>query len=169
MIYRKNISVLIIFIVLFTFKTYAQQEKYYAAFVYQFTNFISWPNVSSPFIIGVIGNSSVTQYFRALAREKKIGLSNIEIKEWNTLNDIGQCDILFIPESQKSDFTSIVTKLSSKPVLIITESQGYAKQGAGISFQKTEGKIQFELNKTSINKAGLEVNSGLERLAAKVY
>ena len=51
----------------------AQQEKYLAAFVYQFTNYINWPSNSGEFVIGVMGSSNVTTYLQQLAKEKKVG------------------------------------------------------------------------------------------------
>jgi roadblock/LC7 domain-containing protein len=147
----------------------AQQEKYLAAFIYQFTNYITWPSASGEFIIGVIGNTPVISHLQELAKEKKVGASSIVIKEWASVGDIGQCKILFIPESQKANLASIKSKVEGKPVLIITESPGLTKSGAGISFVKQEGKIRFEIHKTNLAKIGVIVSDGLARLALNVY
>ncbi len=147
----------------------AQQEKYLAAFVYQFTNYINWPSNSGEFVIGVIGSSNVTTYLQQLAKEKKVGSSAIVIKEWGSASEIGSCSIIFIPESQKSNLASIKSKIENKPILIITESPGLTKNGAGISFVKAEGKIRFDINKTAISRTGLVVANSLERLALNVY
>jgi YfiR/HmsC-like len=147
----------------------AQQEKYLAAFIYQFTNYINWPTNSREFIIGVIGNSPVTAHLQQLAKEKKVGSSTIVIKEWASAADIGTCNIVFVPESQKGNLAAIKGKVENKPVLIITETPGLAKSGAGISFVKQEGKIKFEINKTSLGKVGVLTSIDLERLALNVY
>jgi hypothetical protein len=147
----------------------AQQEKYLAAFMYQFTNYITWPNTSGEFIIGVIGTTPVTENLQKLAGEKKVGTSSIVIKVWASVEDIGQCKILFIPESQKGNLASVKSKVEGKSVLIITESPGLVKNGAGISFIKQEGKIKFDLNKSGLMKLGLVVSDGLSRLALNVY
>ena len=57
----------------------AQQEKYLAAFIYQFTNYITWPSPSADFIIGVVGKTPVTVHLQQLAKEKKVGSSAIVI------------------------------------------------------------------------------------------
>lgn len=150
-------------------KSYAQQEKYYAAFVYQFTRYVNWPNQSASFIIAVVGNTAATATLQEISKEKKVGSSPISLIEWNGPNDIGNCNVLFVPASQKSNLSTIINKVGSKPVLIVTESSGTIESGADICFQKNEGKIQFELNKTNLKKKGLAVSADLERLASKVY
>ena len=149
--------------------TYGQQEKYYAAFVYQFTKYINWPNTLPVFIISTVGISPVSAALQEITKEKKVGSSAILFVEWKTPNEIGASNVLFIPDNQKSNLSSIINKIGNKAVLIITESSGTISGGADISFSKKDGKIQFELNKTNIQKKGLTISSDLERLAAKVY
>jgi hypothetical protein len=158
-----------VFFVLTISNTNAQQEKYYAAFSYQFTNYITWPSAPAVFIMGVGGNSTVTPHLQQLAKDKKVGTSAIIVMEWKSPEDIAQCNLLFVPEEQKGNISAIAAKVGSKPVLVVTESQGLTKSGADISFLKKDGRIQFELNKTQIQKKGLVVSPDLERLAAKVY
>jgi hypothetical protein len=149
--------------------TYAQQERYYAAFVYQFTRYINLPNIPAVFVIAVVGNSSVTPYLQEIIKEKKIGSSAIVLMDWKTPNDIGACNVLFVPQSQKANLPSIINKVGDRSTLIITESPGTTSNGADISFLQKEGKIQFVLNKTQMQKKSLSVSSDLEKLAATVY
>jgi hypothetical protein len=149
--------------------SFAQTEKYMVAFTYQFTRYINWPATSSVFVIGIVGNSAITPHLQQLSKEKKVGTSTISIAEWGSAGEIGTCNILIIPESQTSNLSSILSKVAGKPVLVITESSGTIKNGAGISFGKKDGKIQFELNKSAITKSGLSMASDLERMATKVY
>jgi hypothetical protein len=166
---KHRIQIAVIAVSLITVNVNAQQEKYLAAFIYQFTNYINWPSSSGDFVIGVVGSSAVTLYLQQLSKEKKVGLSPIVIKEWGGIGNIGSCNIIFIPESQKTNFASIKAKVENKPILIITETPGLTRIGAGISFVKQEGKIRFEINKTSLTKLGIAVSSNLERLAITVY
>lgn len=159
---------LIPFLLLGTLSINAQTEKYYAAFIYQFINYIEWPNKSDVFIIGTIGNSPVNPYLVQFSKEKKAGSSEIVVKEWNTIESIGQCNILFVPESEKNNLSVIAKKVENKAVLIVSESPNTIKSGANISFVKVEGKIKFDLNKTSITKMGLNVLSALEKFAMNV-
>lgn len=164
-----RISLITIVILITHIHTFAQTEKYMVAFTYQFTRYINWPSTPSVFVIGIIGNSAITPHLQQLSKEKKIGTSSISIAEWGSAEDIGTCNIIIVPESQTSHLSSIISKVAGKPVLVITESSGTIKNGAGISFIKKEGKIQFELNTTAITKSGLMVSSDLARLALKVY
>lgn len=160
---------MIMFIILNVNFLNAQIERYYAAFMYQFTNYIEWPNKYSEFVIGVAGNSSIVPQLQQLAAEKKVGNIPIVIKVWNNIDDIGQCNIIFVPESQNGNLQAILNKVENKPILVVTESPNLIKNGANISFVKVEGKLKFELNKTSSTKMGLNILSALERFALNVY
>jgi hypothetical protein len=167
--YRKLVILMGIFSLLTLSNVKAQQEKYYAAFIYQFTKYINWPSTPPVFIISTVGTSLVSPALQEITKEKKVGNSTIMFMEWKTPNDIGACNVLFVPDNQKSNLSSIVSKVGNKAILVVSESAGSVSSGADISFSKKEGKIQFELNKTNLQKKGLNVSSDLERLAAKVY
>ena len=56
----------------------AELNRLKAAFVFQFTNFVEWPDDafeddSSPFLIGVVGNDAVRDILAANVREKLVG------------------------------------------------------------------------------------------------
>jgi hypothetical protein len=153
---------------MFALNSNAQHERFYAAFTYQFTKLINWPDRSGDFVIGVLGASSVVPSLQQMAKEKKVGTSSIIIKEWKDIESIGNCNILFVPDNQKGNLSVIKAKLSNKRVLIITESPGMITNGSCINFVKVGNKIQFELNKTIIEKMGLQISSALETYALKV-
>src|SRR6266542_4356809 len=83
--------------------TYGQQEKYYAAFVYQFTKYINWPNTLPVFIISTVGISPVSAALQEITKEKKVGSSATLFVEWKTPNEIGASNVLLIPDNQKSN------------------------------------------------------------------
>jgi hypothetical protein len=165
---RMRVFFVMLLFSLFTLNSHAQHERFYAAFTYQFTKLINWPNRSGDFVIGVVGASSVVPSLQQMAKEKKVGTSSIIIKEWNNAESIGDCHILFVPDSQKGNLSAIKAKLNNKRVLIITESPGMISNGSCINFVKVGSKIQFELNKTVIEKMGLQISSALETYAMKV-
>ena len=76
--------------------------------------------------------------------------------------------MVFISEGQSSSLGSISAKLQGKPVLIISETGGGAKKGAGINFVILDDKMKFELNKGAVEKQGLKVSGDLAKLAIVV-
>jgi hypothetical protein len=146
----------------------AQLERYYAAYIYQFSRYINWPSVNGDFVIAIVGNSPVYDPLQQLVKDKKVGAENIVVVRC-TPENICSCNILFIPESQKRNFQTIKNQVENKNILLVTESSGMISRGAGISFSIDENKIKFDLNTTLITKSGMNVSKNLEKLALNVY
>ncbi len=149
---------------------FAQSEKLHTVFIYNFTKHIEWPEKyrNGDFIIGVLGNSPITGELEALAATRKVGGQNMRIENYKNPDDIRQCHILYIPESQSGDIAAVLEVLKNKSTLIVTDKKGMARSGAAINFVVEGSKQKFELNKSNATKYGLKVSSDLERLAVIV-
>jgi hypothetical protein len=163
----------LLFFVFFTTSmhfSHAQSEKFKALFMYNFTKYIEWPAASrqGDFIIAVLGNSAMTKELEIIAGKQKVGSQNILVKTYNTIDEINNCQILYVPTSKSSSIAQIVEKLSGKSVLIVTDKEGLASQGACINYVKDGDRIKYELNKKNIEKRGMVVNSSLVTLGILV-
>ena len=167
----KKISLLILFSILFcSANSYGQTDKLKVVFIYNFSKYIQWPSESSSgnFEIGVIGETSVINELKNIAKTRKVGSQPIEIKLLASSDEIGDEHILYLPMGTSSQLSDVAQKTSNSPTLIITEKQGLANQGSGINFLIDEGKLLFEINKTSIESHTLKVSSQLLNLGKKV-
>ena len=145
-------------------------DKVYAVFVMNFAKYIMWPanRTSGEFVIGVLGNSSIMEELKAAAAVKTIGSQKITVKDCKTSKDVDGCHLIFVAESKSSLVAEVITRLSAEPTLVVTEKEGLAKKGGGISFAESSGKMRFEINKTAIEKKGLSVSSALSNLGVVV-
>jgi prephenate dehydratase len=142
------------------------QAKIKATYIYGFTKCFEWiNNKEGNFTITVLGeNSGLVNELNNIAKTKSVGSQKIEI----TINEIDKINILFITPDKSHLLADALSKFKGKSVLIITEKQGLAKVGAAINFIVEENKQKFELNKNAAAKAGLNVGSSIEKLAASV-
>jgi hypothetical protein len=101
----------------------------------------------------------------AASKKQTTSGATIEIKKYNSVDEIGVCHILFISENSVDKLGQIETKTAGKPVLLITDTPGMATQGAVINFIEKDGKIKFELNESQAGKRNLVVSSSLTSLA----
>jgi hypothetical protein len=149
---------------------HAQNEKFKALFMYNFTKYIEWPASvrQGDFVIGVLGNSSLTKELETIASKQKVGSQAIVVKVFNDVKDIDNCHILYISPGKSSVINSAVDKLNGKSTLIISDKNGLALQGAGINYVSDGDKIKYEINKKNIDKHGLTVNSALLALGVVV-
>jgi hypothetical protein len=150
---------------------YDTNAKMKAVFIYNFTKLIEWPESykQGNFVIGLLGPASVTDELVSMATTKKAVNQTIEIKKFNSASEITNCHILYVSKSKSSELSQIISKTKGKSTLIVTEENGYAKQGAGISFVVVDNKQKFELNKSIIQERNMMVGSNLMSLATEVY
>lgn len=163
-------AILIIFLgLIFSITSFAQKEKYESLFIYNFTKYIKWPDNynQGKFVIGVLGNSSIYQSLNEMAESKKktSSGSNLEVMKYNSIADIGECNILFVSENMISKIEEIDGGTSGKPILIVTDSPGMANKGSVINFIEKDGKIKFELNEAKAATRNLIVSGSLTTLA----
>ena len=153
-----------------SFIVQAQNEKFKALFMYNFTKYIEWPvsQRTGEFVIGVLGNSPLVAELNTIASKQKIGSQSIQVKVFSSVEEIDNCNILYLPPSKSGQISAVVNKLSGRATLIISDKEGLASQGAGINYILDGDKLKYEVNKGSLEKRGLVVSSALLALGIAV-
>jgi hypothetical protein len=148
----------------------AQKDKLQAAYIYQFTKLIQWCTEykSGEFIIGVLGNSSVTNELNVF-KGKTVGSQVINVVTYSSPEEMGKCNILFLPEDQSGQFNAIKRKIGKKCTLLIAEKRGLATRGAAIGFIFEGGKVQYEVNLSTFQQQSLTSSDRLLTSAKAVY
>lgn len=175
-------KILLFFIVLFLFfpcadkKTMAEGVKEYAvkaAFVFNFTKFIHWPeksfkNHKKAWQLYFIGNNTVANAFNKL-NGKSSGQKKIDVHRLFPHEKCRKCDIIFISRATDSSvLKKIISRLKGKPVLTIGETEEFTKLGGVISFFIENDRLHFKINTRAAEKQGLKFSSRLLRLAVIV-
>jgi len=151
---------------------HSQVTKYKAVFTTNFIRYIGWPETArqGDFIIGVIRDKEMADYFKGLSNGKKFGFQNIVVKEFKSPDEVEYCQVLFIPAtvnlSKKASM--IIDKLGRKNSLIITEKNGATKYGSMINFVIKDDKLKFEISKSNAAKFGLQISSKLENMKSAI-
>ncbi len=134
-----------------------------AAFIYRFTEYVNWEGLKNKqeFKIAILGDTPLTMNLIDIAENAEVGNREISVEEYETLNEIDDCQILFVSRNSTVPLQTILHKFEGKETLIVTEKDGYAEKGACINFFLSESKIRFEVNLEAVEKAGLAVSSQL--------
>lgn len=164
-----------------------------AAFLYNFINFVDWPNGrmeddNDPVVIVIVGNKDFVKEFDPI-RGKKIKERNVVIKYLDTLNNLKhsldkksdkseqltdtlrKCHAVFVssgtPELE-TDCRFIINALEGAPVLIVGEQPGFLEKAGHINFLMEDNKIRFEVNLVAAKKNQIKIRSQLLKLAIRV-
>lgn len=148
----------------------AQDEMFKALFMYNFTKDIEWPAdyKQGNFVIAVLGTSSVVAELEKIAQTKKVGNQPIQVIKANDAAGIGKCHLVYVTPAKSGQLSQIASGFARKPVLVVSDKSGGAKEGASINFNKVDGKQKFEINTATIANQGLKVTSFLISLGIAV-
>ena len=143
-----------------------QEASLKAAFIYNFTKYIDWNHYddAATFIIGIIGSSPVISPLNEIAETNTVQSKKIEIRVFNSPDDIQFCNILFIPEKSPYPLASVLAK-ANKGMLTISEEPDFARQGTAFNFVIKNGKLKFEANLKALGQADVKAGSQLLKLA----
>lgn len=141
-------------------------SKMKALFVYQFTQKIEWPEEykKGDFVIGILGETNVSQKILEVCPTKKISNQNLDLKSISTADEAAKCHLVYVTESKKAMLGAILAKIGDNSTLVVTESPGLARSGAGINFVIVDNRLKYELNKKQVEKNNLKVAVQLEQL-----
>ena len=168
-----------------------------ASFMYQFVNFIDgWrfqqdakedngksKGGEKSIVIGIIGKNPFRDAFVPLkdeqAKNRKVivkyfkGLSEYDsgdekITLHPEIENIKQCDMLFICSSEKQYVRNILEPIRNDRILTVADTQGFLEKGVTINFTLEKNKVRFEINTTGAGRANLTIRSKLLRLAQRI-
>lgn len=144
-----------------------------AAFIYNFARFIDWPaqafsSDTSPMIIGVLGKNVFGDSIQQIINGRSIQGHPLEFKEFSSVADATNCQVLFISPSEKDHLSKILNHLVNTNILTVSEPDNFLDEGGMIRLFIVEDKVRFEINNQAAKKAGLTISSKLLSLAIKV-
>lgn len=142
------------------------QYKVQSLFMYNFTKHIKWPNTSGSFTIGILGRSDIQSELLTAMKGKQVDGKEVEIKIISSIEEALSCQMVYVPTNKSKELPALLTAISSKDVLVVTEND-LSEKGAGISFITVEDKLRFKINQEVLSKGGLQVSGGLLSLALK--
>lgn len=152
----------------------ADYEEYElkAGFLYNFFNFIKWPDRSfdspnSPFvliIVSAVGSKNHT--IEHALQNSVVGARPLKIIMTSSAENLDKAHMVFFLESYKNpDLAKVLAQLKGKPVITVGEEKNFITLGGDINFVQKGAKIKFQISPASTEKADLKISSRLLMLA----
>jgi hypothetical protein len=143
-----------------------------AAYLYNFSRFIEWPSPADPsqqeFNICVFGQDPFGRALNTVLDDKTIAGRNVKTKRMVNLEDIGQCQILFISTSEQKHLKQILTTLDGASILTVSDMPEFNDRGGMMQFVWEGNRVRFAVNLPIARKAGLVLSSELLKVAVSV-
>lgn len=144
-----------------------------AVFLYHFTQFVEWPpsafpSTNSPLVIGLLGEHPVAGVLDGVVRGETVKGRPIVVRRLSRLDEMDECHLLFVSASMERQVGRILQQLRGRPILSVSDIDGYAARGGSIEFVTESKKIRLRINADTARAANLNISSKLLRLAEVV-
>jgi len=143
-----------------------------AAFLYRFCHYVDWQGENNPdsgdtVTIGILGENPFGSALDPLTFKTVKG-KKVVIRQLQNVQDAGHCQVVFISASEKGRLPQILDALQHHCVLTVSEVDGFAQHGGIINLIAEGNKVRFEINPVAAEKARLNLNPQLLKVARVV-
>jgi len=165
---RKSLGIFLCLLALTPRPACAQSREYQikAAFLFNFAQFIEWPAgtyvaTNAPFSIGILGDDPFGAALDDTVQGETIANHKLIVRRSRQIADLADCQMIFVSKSEKKRLAEILSALDSRPVLTVSEVEGFTRSGGGINFYLDGSKVRFEINPAAAQNDGLKISSQL--------
>ncbi len=167
---QKRINILAFLVVLFLFQgiSYAQSslDRQKAKLLYDLPIYLRWENDDEIDLIkiGVLKGSKT--FIKELKRVTSGGYDNIiliDVINFNSISEISETHILYVPKAQNSQFKSIQKKISGLNTALVSEDYP-EKKSIMINVLTKNNKLTFQYSKDNLREANINIASGFSSL-----
>lgn len=147
-----------------------EEEKVHAAFLYNITQFIQWPesafrDKTTPIKICLLGKTPIASYLEKVTSGEKIKGRSFIIDTISSINNAFDCHILFFTPITARLHSDKLSILQSKPILQISSSNSFVHNGGMLGLVQTGKRIRPVINLAAVKTAHIRISSKLLRLA----
>ncbi len=148
----------------------ASEYEVKAVFLFNFAQFVDWPPEAfpapdTPLVICVLGQDPFGPALDQTVRDERLGGRPFQVRRYQSVDEIKTCHILFISRSEGARPDVILAGLKQRPILTVSDADGFAQRGGMIRFVTDRNRIRLQLNLAATEAAHLTISSKLLRVA----
>lgn len=153
-------------------QTQAPEPDLKAAIISNMLLFVEWPSTgptSAPEDQLVVCYQDASPVADALRRLDGKSVKGKLLKVTQVSNgDASQCHAFYLAPGNAANLAAILLGLANAPVFVAADSPEYAKRGIMLNLDLSGGRVVFDIDLRSAQKAGLQISSKALRLARQV-
>ncbi len=140
-----------------------------AAFVLNFVRYVDWPehaftSRSAPALICLLGRDLLAPSLGAL-EGRVVNGRVLQVRRDVTVDEARSCQVVFIAQSEEKRLATTLRALAERPILSVSDIEGFVDAGGAIGIVYSDERMQFEVNRNTLDQARLKASSNLLRLA----
>jgi len=150
----------------------ASEYQVKAAYLYYFAKSAEWLDSSlpsgAPLVIGVLaGDDEFIDTLRKTVAGRNVGSHSIAVKRVDRPEGTDSYHLIFFRSSAGRKLTeAAMARVATTSVLLVGEDNGFLQRGGMINLILKSGKIRFEVDRVSLDRANIRLSAELLRLAS---
>lgn len=144
-----------------------------AVFLLNFSNYSEWPaeafaSADAPFTFGVLGDCPFGTKLEAALKGEKVKGREIKIRRARKVEELKDCQVVFVGRSEKARVEAVIAALRGKPVLTVSDLEDFCRACGIACFTTEDNRVRFQINAAAARAGGLKISSQLLALAKLV-
>jgi hypothetical protein len=140
--------------------------KVKAAFLFNFTKFVTWPAGSGQLVIGIAGDDAFADVVTETIRGRSVNGRELQTRRLTDGADPAGCQVVFVATARPHDALEWLQRLRG-PVLTVGETVQFLRDGGMVRLYVENNTVRFQINQKNAEAAGLKISSQLLALAAR--
>lgn len=145
------------------------EQQLKASMVLNFARYATWPasvfaTADAPLVFCMIGRDAGGMSLADLAG-RTVGNRQAAVRGEVQAENAQGCHVIYIADSENRRLASILQALRPRPVLTISDIEGFIDLGGSIGLVAGQSRLQFEINRAALAEHQLKASSQLLRLA----
>jgi hypothetical protein len=154
-------------VILLPYSLGAQQDEraIRAAFVYNLTKYVTWPQSNHDLNICVLGGGATGQALAHVVEGKESAGRIVHVLLQPSEDALRHCEIAYFTQPISDRESSAFEKMRNSSILTVGEDDRFVRAGGMVGFVRSGDAIQIEINTDAVHRCGLQISSRLLDLA----
>jgi hypothetical protein len=141
-----------------------------AGYIYNFVRFTEWPDdvrAPQPLVMCVLGDPAVGDALERMVRGRKLAGRSMTVSLLAIAGSTQACHVLYLSNVLPAEAAQAVAGLNDRPVLTISDLEGFTEAGGMAQFFFERGQLRFSIRNDAVKRATLQISSRLLALAKR--
>ena len=139
-----------------------------AAFVYNLTKFVEWPETNNRISIAVVGDGPMAELLKT-SLEGKISESRpIHVLLSPSSDELEHCNMIYLANLAPTRVRATLDQLRGKNILTVSDSDSFVRQGGMIGLVTMGDHVQIQIGLETARQSRLKISSRLLSIATLV-
>ncbi|MCW8877718.1 MAG: YfiR family protein [Kangiellaceae bacterium] len=140
-----------------------------AAYLFNFLKYVEFDDSSNSddskeSFVCILGKDPFGRTIDAM-QGKKAKNKTVNIRRLSSEQNISECNIIYISQSESSNLASILKGLENSSILTVSEIKSFTQQGGIVEFTKNKKKIGITINLKNAHQAKIRISALLLEIA----